>query len=101
MKVYALREMVTPYGYMPVRGYHTSVESAKKHAKDALEKTSEWDVALYEVPSTIQLINWIDLLNADSISSDLDGRTPRDFLVFSKVVFESAAMKRFRKNLEA
>lgn len=101
MKVYALREMVTKYGYMPVRGYHTSVESAKKHAKESLEKTSEWDVALYEVPSTIQLINWIDLLNADCISSDLEGRTPRDFLVFTKVVFESAALKRYRKKEKA
>lgn len=97
MKVYAMREMATEYGYMPVRGYHSSLEAAKKQAKALFNKTAEWDVALYEVPAHVTLDMWVSMLNADSVSADLDGDTPRDFLKFIKIVFESAALKRYRK----
>lgn len=97
MKVYAMREMTTEYGYMPVRGYHSSLVAAKKQAKELFNKTAEWDVALYSVPNSVPLEMWISLLNGDSISSAIDGEVPRDHLTFEKVVFESAALKRYRK----
>lgn len=97
MKVYATREMVTKYGYMPVKGYHSSLVAAKKQGKDSFDRTAEWDVALYEVPSRVTIEMWISMLNADSVASELDGETPRDFLKFVSIVFESAALKRFRR----
>ena len=85
MKVYALREMATEYGYMPVRGYHSSVQAAKKQAKEFFNKSAEWDIALYSVPNSVSLEMWVGLLNGDAISATLDGETPRDHLTFSKV----------------
>ena len=97
MKVYALREVVTDYGYMPVIGFHTSLEGAKKQAKELFDRSAEWDVALYEIKDRLSHQEWIDLLNGDAISSAIDGKVPRDFIEFEKVAFESAAMKRYRK----
>lgn len=99
MKVYALREQQPAISYMPVLGYHSSLVSAKEQAKELFNRTAEWDVALYEIQGTVTHADWIDLLNADSITSTYTGRCPRDFLIFVKIAFESAAMKRHRKEL--
>lgn len=101
MKVYALREQQSETSYMPVIGYHTSLQSAKAQAKELFNRTAAWDVALYEIQGKVTHEDWIDLLNGDSISSQYDGRCPRDFLYFVKIAFENAAMKRYRKELES
>jgi hypothetical protein len=97
MKVYGLRELQSEYSFMPVVGYHSSLQAAKKHAKELFNKTAEYDICLYEVPTNTTLDMWVNLLNGDSLSSVLTGDVPRDHLKFVKIAFESAAMKRYRK----
>jgi hypothetical protein len=99
MKVYALRQIASDYGYMSVVGYHSSLQAAKKQAKELFDRTAEYDIFVYEIQSKFLKEDIIDLLNGDSISSALDGKVIRDFVYPGEegVVFESAAMKRYRK----
>lgn len=101
MKVYATRDMTTEYGFMSVIGWHKSLNEAKKQGTLLNARTAEWDVALYETPTTVSLDMWLGFLNGDSVSSQLDGSLPRDHLTFVKIAFESAALKRWRKELAA
>lgn len=94
MKVYALREKVNNTWYMPIRGFFTSLIEAKKQGREIIGKAAEWDVALYLVPNSVSLADWVDLLNGDSLSSSQDGKVPRDFLDFQEVAFQTPAMKR-------
>jgi hypothetical protein len=98
MKVYALRQMITSYGYMPALGYHSSLEAAKKQAKKEVKRTDEWDIAEYYFPK-LDKKAIIDLLNGDSLTCNVDGLVPRDYLEFIDVVYESAALKRYRKKI--
>ena len=98
MKVYALREMSTVYsGYLPIRGFFTALQEAKKQAKTLFSRSDAWDIVLFDCPTKVSHEMWIDLLNGDSLSSLIDGTVPRDYLVFVEVIFENAALKRYRK----
>ena len=100
MKVYALRELQSEYSFMPVIGYHSSLQAAKKQAKELFDRSAEYDIVSYGIQSRFTKEDIIDLLNGDSLSANVEGKVPRDFLFFDKMEFESAAMKRYRKGIK-
>lgn len=99
MKVYALREQQLDYSFMPVIGYHSSLLAAKKQAKPLFNRSAAWDIVSYEIKTRFTKEDIIDLLNGDSLSANIEGKVPRDYLDFVKIEFENATMKRYRKEL--
>lgn len=97
MKVYALRELQSEYSFMPVIGYHSSLVAAKAQAKELFSRSAKYDIVSYNMKSRFTKEDVIDLLNGDTLSANIDGKVPRDFLEFTGIEFQSAALKRYRK----
>ena len=97
MKVYALHTLLPNTSFRPVLGYHSSLVTAKAQAKLQLEKSAEWEISLWEVEMFPTKDDFISMLNADTPSSIIRGKIPRDFIRYNEVIFQNAAMKRREK----
>jgi hypothetical protein len=97
MKVYALRVLHPEHHYMPTIGYHSSLVAAKTQAKTVLDRSAPYEIVSFNMKSRFTKEDIIDLLNGDSLSANIDGKVPREFLEFVGKEFQSASLKRYRK----